>query len=140
MAKVDFYIDTNNIDEVKEILEQRKTQILRVCGVYAQAQAVINLTKNGNVETGRLRSSIEYEVEDDTMIVGTNVEYAPYVEMGTGIYAEQGGRKTPWVYKDGKGNWHFTRGSHPHPYLRPALKDNMDKYKAIIEDGLKKGN
>ena len=139
MSNVEIKIVDDNVEEVLAALEKNKQQILRVCGVYAQAQAVINLTRNGSVDTGRLRSSIEYEVEDDTMIVGTNVEYAPYIEMGTGIYAEEGGRPTPWRYVDAKGIGHWTHGQHPKPYLRPALKDHLDKYKAIIEDGLKKG-
>lgn len=39
------------------------------------------------VDTGRLRSSITHEVDRDSEglvgTVGTNVEYAPYVEFGT---------------------------------------------------------
>lgn len=39
------------------------------------------------VDTGRLRASIDYSVERDgdglVGIVGTNVEYAPFVELGT---------------------------------------------------------
>lgn len=43
------------------------------------------------VDTGRLRSSIQHEISlDDGEItgrVGTNVEYAPYVEFGTRYWA-----------------------------------------------------
>jgi HK97 gp10 family phage protein len=39
------------------------------------------------VDTGRLRSSITWELGHDDIgllaIIGTNVEYAPYVEFGT---------------------------------------------------------
>lgn len=39
------------------------------------------------VDTGRLRASITHALEHDTLgfvgIVGTDVEYAPYVELGT---------------------------------------------------------
>lgn len=38
-----------------------------------------------------------------SVIVGTDVEYGGYQELGTGIYAEGGGgRPTPWVYQDEK--------------------------------------
>lgn len=37
------------------------------------------------VDTGDLRNSITHEVDDGVGIVGTNKEYAPYVEYGTGI-------------------------------------------------------
>jgi hypothetical protein len=51
------------------------------------------------VDTGQLRQSITHEVEGNTGVIGTNVEYAPYVEYGTGIHAKDGnGRQTPWSY------------------------------------------
>lgn len=42
------------------------------------------------VDTGNLRSSITHEVEGNEGVVGTNVEYAPYVEFGTGLFSSQG--------------------------------------------------
>jgi phage gpG-like protein len=57
--------------------------------------------RNCPVDTGRLRQSITHRIEGSTGIVGTNVEYAPYVEYGTGKHALGGnGRKTPWAYTD----------------------------------------
>jgi len=48
------------------------------------------------VDTGYLRRSITHEVEGNVGLVGTNAEYAPYLEFGTGIFAEEGtGRQTP---------------------------------------------
>ena len=84
------------------------------------------------VDTGTLRASIQTDVEwsGNTCMgkVGTNVEYAPMVEYGSGIYATNGqGRKTPWVYKDGRGNWHTTSGQHPQPFMYPALYAKKDK-------------
>lgn len=90
------------------------------------------------VRTGNLRNSITHEVEQDnhsaTAIVGSAVEYAPYVELGTGIYAEHGdGRKTPWRYQDQYGNWHTTSGMPARPYLRPALENHIEDYKQAVE-------
>lgn len=52
------------------------------------------------VDTGYLRRSITFEVDGNKGRVGTNVEYAPYVEVGTGLFSSQGnGRQTPWRYK-----------------------------------------
>jgi len=45
------------------------------------------------VDTGNLKASISHEVGDDEARVGTNVEYAPYVEMGTVKMAAQ-----PYLY------------------------------------------
>ena len=70
-------------------------------------------------------------------IIGTNNEYAAYVELGTGIYAEGGGgRPTPWVYQDAKGNWHYTRGNKAQPFLKPAVAEHADKYREIIKNAL----
>lgn len=84
------------------------------------------------VDTGDLRRSISSKVEDSGRqgIVFTNLEYAPYVEYGTGLFAENGGRDTPWSYQDSEGNWHTTSGQKPQPYLRPALEENIEQ---IIE-------
>lgn len=88
--------------------------------------------------SGELRRSITSKVEGTTGIVFTALEYAPYVEYGTGLFAENGGRKdVPWNYQDDKGEWHSTSGQHPHPFMRPALDENREQIKRIInEEGL----
>ena len=62
--------------------------------------------------------------------------YGIYVEFGTGIYAEEGGRPTPWVYKDKNGNWHKTRGMSPRPFIRPAITNHMEEYKKLMKESL----
>ena len=89
------------------------------------------------VDSGQLRQSINHKVEDKTGQVSTNVEYAPYVEIGTGIYSsEGGGRQTSWVYQDAKGEWHRTSGSKPQPFMKPALEQNtskiIDQFRGLI--------
>lgn len=94
-------------------------------------------------DTGALRNSITSRVEKNSDnikgIVFTPLEYAPYVEYGTGLFAEKGGRKTPWKYEDDKGNWHKTNGQRPQPFLRPALSQNRKKIIEIIERSVKNG-
>ena len=86
---------------------------------------------------GSLRNSITSKVDGDKAIVFTPLEYAPYVEYGTGLFAEDGGRTdVPWNYKDEEGNWHSTSGMKPRPYMRPALNDNRNKIISIIKEGL----
>ena len=92
---------------------------------------------------GELRRSIESKIEkdNDTIrgVVFTALEYAPYVEYGTGLFAENGGRQdVPWNYKDDKGDWHSTSGQHPQPYMRPALDENREEILRIIKEGLTK--
>jgi HK97 gp10 family phage protein len=78
------------------------------------------------VQTGALRNSIQIKVQKNEGVIGTNLHYAPYVEIGTGIHSSMGnGRQGGWVYYDANGERHFTMGSHPKPYLKPALDSNI---------------
>lgn len=64
------------------------------------------------VDTGRLRSSITHKTDKDTAYIGTNVEYAPYVEGGTSRMRAQ-------------------------PFLEPAMAEHLSEYKETIETILK---
>ena len=90
--------------------------------------------------TGELRRSITSKVEKNEGIIYTPLEYAPYVEYGTGLFAEKGGRKdVPWCYKDDEGKWHTTSGMKPQPYMRPALHENKKKIIEIIKEEITNG-
>ena len=86
---------------------------------------------------GDLRRSISSKVEATKGTVYTPLEYAPYVEFGTGLFAESGGRTdVPWCYQDDEGKWHTTSGMPPHPYMRPALEENRKKIVEIVKEGI----
>lgn len=94
---------------------------------------------------GDLRRSIKSKVEDiggaPAGIVYTALEYAPYVEFGTGLFAEEQGRTdVPWHYQDEKGEWHSTNGMKPQPFMRPAFIENKQKIMKIIKEGAKPKN
>ena len=94
--------------------------------------------RNCPVDTGQLRNSITHQIDKaaEEGWVGTNVEYAPYVEIGTGLYSSQGdGRKdVPWTYYSQRdGQFHQTSGQKPQPFLYPALDDNRDKINKCFE-------
>ena len=88
------------------------------------------------VQTGELRRSITSKVENNGLeVIGTiytPLEYAPYIEYGTGLFAANGGRPTPWCYQDDKGEWHTTSGQPPQPYMRPALNENRTTILEIL--------
>lgn len=116
--------------------EKLKAAMGRACA-RVERSAKMNAPK-GN---GDLRRSITSKVEgfgsDIEGIVYTPLEYAPYVEYGTGLFAESGGREdVPWCYQDDEGNWHTTSGMHPQPYMRPALDENREDIKRILKEGL----
>lgn len=95
-------------------------------------------------DNGDLRRSITSEVrengEDIEGVVYTPLEYAPYVEFGTGLFAEEGGRTdVPWNYQDDEGEWHSTSGMKPQPFMRPALDENREEIIKTIREGLANG-
>lgn len=125
---------TDNSGLVGDAFRDACIRALEKCGLTAEAYAKLLCP----VDTGNLRNSITHQVqsEETTAYIGTNSEYAAYVELGTGKYYP-GGRPTPWVYQDAKGNWHMTHGQRAQPYLKPAVADHVSTYKTIIHDELK---
>mgnify|MGYP002515959283 FL=1 len=120
--------------EVYKELEAACQRALEKCGLVAEGYA----KKLCPVDTGNLRNSITHTVNDGekAAYIGTNSEYATYVEMGTGVYYP-GGRPTPWVYQDAKGNWHMTHGQRAQPFIKPAVADHAEQYQKIIKRELK---
>lgn len=94
-------------------------------------------------DTGALRRSIESNVNiNGNELIGTvftPLEYAPYVEYGTGLFAKKGGRKNvPWKYQDDNGVWHSTKGQHPQPFMKPSLDENRKKIVETLKEGINK--
>jgi HK97 gp10 family phage protein len=96
-----------------EIETETDKAMLEAC-ILVKAQAV----RNAPVDTGLLKSSINYVVEKEGEkvegIVGTAVEYAPYIEYGAS-------------------------GRTPKPYLEPALTENYNKIASLFERAIAKG-
>lgn len=131
-------IDVQFEDNSKEILAallNAATRGLDSVGETAVGYAVKNLVQNNSVDTGRLMGDINYQVDGEDVYIGTALEYAVYVEMGTGKYAP-GGRPTPWVYQDAKGNWHWTQGNPAKPFLVPAAKNHTQEYRQLLVESL----
>jgi HK97 gp10 family phage protein len=106
---------------------------IKQSALVVEAAAKINAPK----DTGALRNSIVSEVSTDGgKVIGrvyTPLEYAPYIEYGTGLFASKGGRKNvPWCYQDDEGHWHSTSGMKPRPFMKPALDDNRKQIKEIM--------
>jgi hypothetical protein len=85
-------------DNSGAILAALKAQTERALEEIGQAVEGYAVMKTP-VDTARLKNSMTHTVQDDTVFVGTNVEYGVYVEYGTGKYASNGhGRPGWWVY------------------------------------------
>lgn len=76
------------------------------------------------VDTGELRNSIRVQrISPGVAAVGTNKEYAAYVEFGTGTLGDRSvphTAKQSWRWQDENGNWHTSHGTPAQPFLRPA--------------------
>lgn len=130
----------NNRDELNNELERKKAKILEMIGLKWQEICTKIVTVEGIVDTGRLRASLSYctpdkdsglnkfassehsEAEDalsghrkeNSIIVGTNVDYAMVQEMGS----------------DGS----ETRAPRPaRPFLRPSIEEYKDSYENIAK-------
>lgn len=103
-------IDKNNTDEIKVMADAAMQKALEIIGLLAEGYAI----KKAPYKTNRLRASITHGVsaEEKCAFIGTNVEYAPYVEYGTVKMKAR-------------------------PYLKPAVMDHTDEYKAILETEMK---
>lgn len=126
----------DNSEAAKRELERAVIRGLIKASMLVEGQAVLLAP----VDKGGLRDSIGYKVNESELVayVGTNCEYAIYVEFGTGEFAENGnGRKGGWVYKTPDGEVHFTYGMPPQPYLRPAFRKNQKAIRDILADCLR---
>ena len=155
---------TDNRTAVVSALESAVEKSLEEIGLRAMGYAIMNAPAGTPESTGivkykggSLRNSITYKVVENSVHVGTNITskvqhydkdgnklgetkepYGLYVELGTGVYADNNqGRKSPWVWTDKNGKRHWTKGIKPTHFLRNSISEHMDEYKKIVEDGLK---
>ena len=104
-------IREDNAQQIADAIDQALAKALEEVGLVAEGYA----KKACPVDTGRLRNSITHQVRpsEKSVYIGTNVEYAPYVELGTSRMK-------------------------PQPFLHPAAADHEGTYKKIFESELKK--
>ena len=93
-------IEFRGLEEVLESIEELADTTKIEAGLAKAALIVERAAKQKAPKgIGELRRSITSKVEDLEGVVYTPLEYAPYVEYGTGLFAENGGRKdVPWNY------------------------------------------
>ena len=105
------YSYKDNTNEVLNELSRDIGRALTRIGLSAEGYA----KKECPVDTGNLRNSITHEVRqsEKSVYIGTDVEYAAYVELGT------------------------TR-TKAKPYLKPAATEHPAVYKRIIEEEMGK--
>lgn len=128
-------IEIEGLNSVLQALELTNPQKINAALGKACALVERSAKQKAPKDTGELRRSISSKVENGVGEVFTPLEYAPYVEFGTGLFAEQGGRTdVPWSYQDDSGEWHSTSGQHPQPFMRPALDENREAIVRIFRE------
>lgn len=137
-------IQLEGIDDLLNTLDEL-ANLEQFEGALGEACALVERSAKQKVpkDTGELRRSITSKIDksgnDIQGVVFTPLEYAPYVEFGTGLFAESGGRSdVPWNYQDDKGEWHSTSGQKPQPFMRPALDENREKIMRKLKEGIGK--
>ena len=138
-------VELENLDGVLSAIEDLG-DVPDIREVLGQACALVERSAKQKApkDTGALRRSITSRIDvdgDDVRgVVFTPLEYAPYVEYGTGLFAEKGGRKdVPWWYQDDTGEWHKTTGQHPQPFMRPAFDENREQIVRMLKEGMTDG-
>ncbi len=107
----DLEVLEDNTELFENLMATATQRGLEAIGIEAERYAVEYEYK---VDTGRLKNSITHVVDNDGdfVAIGTNVEYAIYIELGT----------------------HGNDGIH---YLTKAAKNHVDVYRKILEKALK---
>lgn len=102
------YENKDNTKEVLSALEKAINRGLEAIGLTAEGYA----KDETPVDTGRLRNSINHSTDKDSAYIGTNVEYAVYVELGS-------------------------RGKDGKHMLKRAATEHSAEYKKLMEDSMK---
>lgn len=103
-------IFTSHKKEVLDAVQKATDRGLEICGGKAETYA----KRRCPVDTGRLRNSITHaQMDDKTEVIGSNVSYAPFVELGT----------------------HRMKAK---PFLRPAAENHASEYRDIMQKELAK--
>lgn len=142
----DFRVNDHVDDFIEEslgLVEKALTTIGLKTEKYAKALCPVgttNSTGKKGYRGGTLRNSITFDVDmsntGGTLGVGSNVEYAPYVELGTGP------NFTPppeWEHFESKKGSGMPGRAYvkARPFLRPAIEDHLSEFKDILEKTLK---
>ena len=148
MASVTIKITEDNRSKILSALTGACANGLEQIGAAAARYASANAVR----DTGALADSMMYSGDDKSVSVGSPLEYAPYVELGTGPnYQKPPGWITntaqhghhaidPWRYFDeDDGEWKWGWFVTARPFLQPAMTDHAGEYKDIFENALKNG-
>ena len=130
-------------DNTGQVLASMKAQVARALEIIG-GKAESYTKALTPVDTGALRNSFTHSVGGTTVTVGSNIEYGPYVELGTGkLYspppdwmeaqAQRGRGLDRWVYKGDDGKFHMAFPRHGVHMLQTGVGAHIGEYNDIIK-------
>ena len=105
MAKYKSYLR-----EVKGEMKRRREKALQSVGHFGLSE----ITVRAPVLTGALRDSYDFHTETDTLTLGSPIDYAPWVELGTSK-------------------------SRAQPHFVPAITGNLDRVNRLLQEAYNNG-
>ena len=135
MKPVDVKTDLEwNGKECKQDFDKMMYKSLYEGGAIVEGQAKATVT----TDMAELRQSINKQVDNKSAVIGTNVEYAPYVEFGTRPHKAPISALKGWADRHGipvGAVWMSIakKGTKAQPFLLPALVDNVKKIIAVFK-------
>lgn len=144
-------IDVKGLKETLESLQKTARQVSGPGQKAAMRRATLIVARaakrNAPVDTGRLRSSITPSVQSGRStvegVVGSNVKYAPFMELGTGRHWPPLEALQPWARRHGMTAFQVAfsiakKGLKARKYLQNALYDNYGRIVAEFERMVKR--
>lgn len=102
----------DNSDKILGEWGSKKGKILTAIGLKATEIWAKIITTKKVVDTGRFRNSVNYQVGEDEVIIGSGIEYAEFLELGTSKMEAR-------------------------PTLKPTIEEYRETYKNIAEQIMK---
>lgn len=135
-------IQISNLSEVikrfkdsPQIVSNELEKAIKLSATLIQRNAKINASKG---VTGQLRSNINIDYAPERATIHPDVNYASYVELGTGPHFISISVLQPWA--DLKGinvyalrNSIAKKGTQAHPFMSKAADDSVDEVQSFFE-------
>ncbi len=148
MAKVEIIGLDSLIQKLYKLESLDPYDVVKKVSLEVQARA----KQKVHVDTGALKGSIRVDVKAKPNVVEgkvfTNLEYAPYVEFGTGAKGDGtypyplkdislSYRQTPWAFEKND-KLIFTNGQVAQPFLYPAMLGTKKRIAKLVREEIKK--
>lgn len=144
---MDIQVELRGLRETRDKMEQTARDLHGQPMLDGMRIATLLVTRNAKtnspVDQGKLKSSIAPDVRAEGRevqgVVGSNLKYAPYVELGTRPHFPPLAALETWARRHGTTAYAVAlaiakRGTKAHKYLERALESNRNKIQDLLGD------